>query len=239
MQKIFLSILFSLLFLIPDAFSEEGSTYSFGWLDKDKEVYVLQNREYKKVGTLNLNVAYGMSLSEAFVDETILQGRLGYYFWESLGLEFLYSKNDGKTNDTYAGITGGYGTSGGPGSTPYIQIIDSYAGIILNWSPFYSKINLFNAIVYLDWTFGLGGVSVKEENNAEQIAYNLPTKTYQSETNTGLIFQTSWLFYLSRHWDIRLDLMGLFYSANAPSNGTVKKESTSQWDAVLGVGFRF
>lgn len=237
MQKIFLSLLFVLLMFTTKIFAEEGSTYSFGWLDKDKEVYVLQNREYRKVHNLNLNVAYGMSLSEAFVDETILQGRIGYYFWESLGLEILYSKNDGKTNSTYTGLTGGYG--GGPGSTPYIQIIDSYTALILNWSPFYSKINLFNAIVYLDWTFGLGGVSIKENTNAEQIAYALPSQELISETDTGLIFQTSWIFYLSRAFSIRADLMGLFYSANAPSSGDVVKQSTSQWDAVLGVGFRF
>ena len=242
MQKILVNLIVALLLFTPKLFAEEGSTYQFGWLDKDKEVYVLQNREYKKVNTINLNVSFGMSLSEAFVDETMIQGRLGYYFWESWGLELLYSSNSGKTNSNYAGITGGYGkgTSSGPGSTPYVNIIDSYTAFIINWAPFYSKINLFNGIVYLDWSFGLGGVSVSEKNNAQLVAAGGTGESYQSETSMGLLFQTSWIFYLSRSFDIRLDLIGLSYSALAPTgNYTTAKQTTSQWDAVLGVGFRF
>jgi outer membrane beta-barrel protein len=227
----------------PKIFADEGSTYSFGWLDKDKEVYVLQNREFRKVQTFNFNLAYGLSLSEAFVDETAIQGRIGYYFWEFLGLEILYSKNDGKPNSNFTGITGGYGTgSGGPGSVPFYQIIDDYTGIIVNWSPFYSKINLFNGIVYLDWTFGLGLLAVNQRNNAQAMVEGSDAESKSvlaSELDSGIIFQTSWIFYLSRFFSIRADIMGLWYEGNVPSSGEVKKEVSSQWDAVLGVGFRF
>ena len=37
----------------------EGDTYSFSWLDPDKEVFVLQNRKYRKKGRLHLNAGGG------------------------------------------------------------------------------------------------------------------------------------------------------------------------------------
>jgi outer membrane beta-barrel protein len=241
MQKIFVNLLVALLLFTPKLFAEEGSTYQFGWLDKDKEVYVLQNREYKKVSTINLNVAFGMPISEAFADGYMIQARLGYYFWESWGLELLYSKNSEEVNQTGTDLKTGYGGAG-PGTTPWVNLVESYAGIIVNWSPFYSKINLFNAIVYLDWTFGLGAVSVSSKNNTEQFTTGSTSEpfSFESATSTGFLFQTSWIFYLSKAFSIRADLISINYSADAPSgSGSTKKQAVGEWDALLGVGFRF
>jgi outer membrane beta-barrel protein len=241
MQKIFVNLLVVLLLFTPKLFAEEGSTYQFGWLDKDKEVYVLQNREYKKVSTINLNVAFGMPISEAFADGYMIQARLGYYFWESWGLELLYSKNSEEVNQTGTDLKTGYGGAG-PGTTPWVNLVESYAGIIVNWSPFYSKINLFNAIVYLDWTFGLGAVSVSSKNNTEQFTTGSTSEpfSFESATSTGFLFQTSWIFYLSKAFSIRADLISINYSADAPSgSGSTKKQAVGEWDALLGVGFRF
>jgi outer membrane beta-barrel protein len=241
MQKIFVNLLVVLLLFTPKLFAEEGSTYQFGWLDKDKEVYVLQNREYKKVSTINLNVAFGMPISEAFADGYMVQARLGYYFWESWGLELLYSKNSEEVNQTGTDLKTGYGGAG-PGTTPWVNLVESYAGIIVNWSPFYSKINLFNAIVYLDWTFGLGAVSVSSKNNTEQFTTGSTSEpfSFESATSTGFLFQTSWIFYLSKAFSIRADLISINYSADAPSgSGSTKKQAVGEWDALLGVGFRF
>lgn len=241
MQKILVNLIVVLLLFTPKLFAEEGSTYQFGWLDKDKEVYVLQNREYKKVSTINLNVAFGMPISEAFADGYMVQARLGYYFWESWGLEILYSKNSESVNQTGNDLKTGYGGAG-PGTTPWVNLVDSYTGLIVNWSPFYSKINLFNAIVYLDWTFGLGAVSVSSKNNTQQFVQNetsLPF-SFESATSTGFLFQTSWIFYLSKSFSVRADLISINYSADAPSgSGKTAKQAVGEWDALLGVGFRF
>ena len=239
MQKIFLSLLFVLLIFTPKIFAEEGSTYSFGWLDKDKEVYVLQNREYRKVNTINLNVAFGMPISEPFVEGTMLQGRLGYYFWESWGLELLYSQNSEDINQTGKDLKSGYGGSVPP-TTPWVNLVESYFAAIVNWSPFYSKINLFNGIVYLDWTFGLGAVSVTSENNTPIMIDSSTSEPNKSTTSTGWLFQTSWIFYLSQSFSIRADLISINYSVDAPGGlGATKKQSIGEWDAVLGLGFRF
>jgi hypothetical protein len=50
-------------FLSPKIYSSEGSTYSFDWLDPDKEVYVLQNRKFRKDNT-PFQSHFGMVLTE-------------------------------------------------------------------------------------------------------------------------------------------------------------------------------
>ena len=78
----------------------ESSTYSFSWLDPDKEVYVLQNRKFRKKRSLFLNLGFGKDISESFVDSTQIQGRVGFFFKEDYGLGLLYSQNRGKDSDS-------------------------------------------------------------------------------------------------------------------------------------------
>ena len=152
-----LSTLFLLLSLIVSSqvFANEKDIYEFSWLDPDKEVYVLQNRKFRKSDRLYLNAGWGMTTSGAFVDASAIQGRVGYFFSEDFGLEGLYSKNTGKENNTAASVRAGRGNGTGS-STPFRRIVESYSGGMIIWSPFYSKINTFNKIVYMDWIFGVG-----------------------------------------------------------------------------------
>ena len=46
-KKLAMTLLFSLL-VTSHVFANEKDIYEFSWLDPDKEVYVLQNRELKK-----------------------------------------------------------------------------------------------------------------------------------------------------------------------------------------------
>lgn len=47
----------SLVYLTSSyTFSSEKSVYDFEWLDDDKEIYVLQNRKYRKDGKFNLSL---------------------------------------------------------------------------------------------------------------------------------------------------------------------------------------
>ena len=56
------------MLLSTSLMASESSLYDFSWLDKDKEVYVLQNRQFHKKGTMNLALGGGMTVSGAFVD---------------------------------------------------------------------------------------------------------------------------------------------------------------------------
>ena len=211
----------------------EDSVYSFKWLDQDKEVYVLQNRTFRKDGRLYLNVGGGFATSNPFVKSFNLQGRVSYFFTEEFGFEFLYSKNDGKENDAASSVR----DNGVTGSIPFRRIVNNYMAAMVVWSPFYAKINTFNTIVYLDWMFGLGAAKLEEHNNRNEL--NDPTdKTETTKTHSGLVWETSLMFYFTPQWSMRVDLTGIHYRA-----AMVHDENKDTWytnyDATVSVGFNF
>ena len=95
--QILLLCFFSIPFII---FSSESDIYDFTWLDPDKEVYVLQNRKFRKSGRLYINAGGGMTTSGAFINASNIQFRGGFFFKEDWGLEGVYSLNSGKENET-------------------------------------------------------------------------------------------------------------------------------------------
>jgi outer membrane beta-barrel protein len=237
MLKITLGLFTLILVYSPPLKAEEGSTYSFGWLDKDKEVYVLQGKKFQKARSFMLDVGVGATWSNPFVSATVLQGRLSYFFVETWGLEFLGSKANGKENNNATDLQGGYNGSM-PGVNPFIRIIDYYWALNLVWSPFYSKINLFDGIVYMDIPIGLGYVSVTEKTNAESVSSSSPD-SYTSAMVSGFLFEISGLFYLSKVFDIRIDLIGVNYKDKVPNgNGTTTRQFTGSWNLMVGLGFR-
>ena len=223
------------LALSSQAFASEKDIYEFSWLDPDKEVYVLQNRKFKKAGHLHINAGGGITTSGAFVDSTAIQGRIGYFITEDFGIEGLYSKNSGKENDTAKGVR----SSGpqGTGTTPFRRIVDNYWGAMLVWSPFYSKINTFNKIVYMDWIFGLGYASLKEKNNKLAFVSAFLANQESVESHGGFMWEAGMKFYLDQSFSIRTDLTAVHYSTNNISTpGTSLK---SNFDATLSLGYSF
>lgn len=230
-----LSALFLLLSLAltSQAFASEKDIYEFSWLDPDKEVYVLQNRKYRKAGHLHANVGGGITTSGAFVDATAIQGRVGYFMTEDFGLEGLYSKNSGKENDTATGIRT---NSGSGSSTPFRRIVDNYWGVMALWSPFYSKINTFNKIVYMDWIFGVGYSQLKENNNKIDVQTGGIDKIITSESHSGIIWQAGMKFYLDPSFSIRTDLTAVHYKATSVAGAS---SFYSNFDATVSLGYTF
>lgn len=227
--------LFLLLSLIASSkiLASEKDIYEFSWLDPDKEVYVLQNRKFRKAGHLELNAGGGITTSGAFVSSTAIQGRVGYFITEDFGLEGLYSKNSGKENDTATGIRT---NSGSGSSTPFRRIVENYVGGMALWSPFYSKINTFNKIVYMDWIFGLGVAQLKENNNKLDVKSGGIDKTLTTETHTGLMWEAGMKFYLDPSFSIRTDLTAVHYKAiSVAGNNTYY----SNFDATVSLGYSF
>ena len=218
-------------------FSLEGNTYSFDWLDPDKEVYVLQNRKYRKKGKLYFNAGGGVTTSGAFVDTTVLQGRIGYFAREALGFEFIYSKNEGKENDTFDRV-GNHG--GGAGSTAFRRIVENYVGGMLMLAPFYTKINTFNQIIYADWLMGLGYAKLEESNNEEQFVSQLPGAPETKLSHDGILWNLGMKIYLTRGLALRADLTTVFYQAEKiGGDDSDKKIWWSNWDATASIGFSF
>jgi outer membrane beta-barrel protein len=223
----------SSLLLSLNLHASEKDIYEFSWLDPDKEVYVLQNRKFRKAEHLYVNLGAGITTSGAFVDSTSIQGRAGYFISEDWGIEVLYAKNNGKENDNFKAVRA---TSNGTGSTPFRRIVESYTGGMIVWSPFYSKINTFNKIVYMDWIFGLGVAQLQEHNNKTFFAtQSLATET--TEKHTGLIWSAGMKFFLDEDWSLRADLTGMHYQA---TQVTLNKDTYySNFDATLSLGYTF
>ncbi len=232
-----LKALFLLLSMMVTSkvFANEKDIYEFSWLDPDKEVYVLQNRKFRKVGHVHFNAGWGITTSGAFVNATAIQGRIGYFITEDFGLEGLYSKNSGSENDTAKGVR----SSGpqGTGTTPFRRIVDSYSGAMVLWSPFYSKINTFNKIVYMDWIFGLGYSTLKEKNNKLAFVSASTANVVSVESHGGIIWEAGMKFYLDQSFSIRTDLTAIHYNTNnVATPGTSWK---SNFDATASLGYSF
>ncbi len=216
-----------------NAFASEDSVYSFKWLDQDKEVYVLQNRTFRKDGHFFLNLGGGFATSNPFVKSYQAQIKGGYFFTEEWGFELLYSKNSGQENDAAESVR----DNGVTGSIPFRRIVENYMTAMVLWAPFYAKINTFNTIIYVDWMFGLGMAKLDEKNNRRELSDpNDKEETYES--HSGVAWQTALVFYFTPRWSMRVDLLGIHYRAPM-----VHDENKDTWytsyDATLSVGLTF
>ena len=218
-------------------FANEKSVYEFSWLDKDKEIYVLQNRKFRKDGRLYVGATAAKTLSGAFIDSYGGSARAGYFFSEDWGVEFAYGKNSGSENDTAKGVFEQ------ASSIAYYRKIDNYMGAMLMWSPFYSKINTFNQIFYFDWMFGIGPASIKTLDNSARFA-NVNDKTLASENLVGAIWNTGLRFYLNESWSLRIDITGLNYKADKSRKTNVGNNLKTDkifgtYDLGLGLNYSF
>ncbi len=218
--------------------ANERSLYKFSWLDQDKEIYVLQNRKFRKVGGVYVGATGVKTLSGAFVDSYGGSVRAGYFFTEDWGLEFAFGKNSGKENNTARGVRS-------QGTVPFYRKIDSYTGAMLMWSPFYSKINTFNKVFYFDWMFGLGAASIATQDNRNKFnTGSFDEDTLTKENNFGILWNTGFRFYLTEHWSLRADITGLNYRGTSVTqtgaSPTTKSEKIfGNYDLGLGLNYSF
>ena len=231
---IFSFIFFGFLSSI-NTFASEGDAYDFSWLDPDKEVFVLQNRKFRKAGRMHANVGYGFTTSGAFVDAKAIQARAGYFFQESMGVEFVYSMNSGEENDTAKSVR----NPGGAGSFPFRRIIDNYMGAMFLWSPFYNKINTFNKIVYMDWILGIGFAKLEETNNQSEILTSGGDTTLTTESHNGLMWDLGTKFYINEMWSLRVDINAIHYKATEAKSVDATEQWYSNYDLVFALGINF
>lgn len=233
LKFLFFQVLF--LSIIELSHASESSVYDFSWLDSDKEIYVLQNRKYRKIGKAEASVGYGMTVSGAFVDASALQARFSYFFKEDWGFQFLYSKNSGSENDAAKSVR----NAGGPGSTPFRRIVDNYMAGMLLWSPFYGKINTFNKIVYFDWILGAGYGKLEETNNRDELTSGaLSSKSLKTETHSTFFLETGLKFYINKSFNLNLNLTAGYYKAK---NALTKPSDVyySNYDLTVSAGYSF
>lgn len=229
--KLLILVLFSL-----SIFAAENDVYRFKWLDDDKQVFVLQNKQYRKENRFFLSLSGGLTTSGEFTDGTAAQARLGYFFHENWGIKLMYSLNNAETNDSAEAIIA-------QGTVPFYRSITNYVGGAIQWAPFYSKINTFNSIAYADWILGVGAVSISDENNSPRFS-SFSDENLLKENHTGITWNASFILYFTAHWAARFDVTGIHYKADqyqasGISSTTVESKFFHHYDLTLGIQYIF
>lgn len=223
-----------LLFTTTFVFAAEDSMYDFSWLDKDKEVYVLQNRKFRKKSNVYIGGTVGRSVSGAFIDSSEINLLAGYFFSEDWGIELSYTKADGSENKTSDSVNA-------QGSVPFYRKIDTATSAMLMWSPFYSKINTFNKIFYYDWMFGAGVANVSTLDNRNEFPGGSSADELTTESLSGFAWMTAIRFYISPSWSTRVDFRATHVNADSAVNGETDTEKrwSNYYNFNLGLNYTF
>lgn len=242
MRKLsFFSILFYCIFLLPskNLFAAEDSVYDFLWLDPDKSVYVLQNKTYRKTKTISVEASFLTTLGKAFQDSYGVDLKAQYYFNEHYGMEIFHTRYTNTDSDDYKNVVAvTQSNNSGQATYPFVRRLNAATGALFLVSPFYGKINTFNKIFYFDWSFGAGLAFLDAESNLRTVRQVNTPNQYDSESFTAFVYKTSFKFHTSRKWSAVIDLRNMNYQAAGPRD-TASKELRSNWDFMVGVGFKF
>lgn len=220
----------------PQVHAAEKDIYKFLWLDPDKSVYVLQNKLYKKNGKSYFNVSYINGISSAFQSTSGLGGLFGYYFGEEWSVELVFNKYTNNNNSAYETLFTVAKT------VPFIRKINHAYGVIVNWSPFYGKINTFNKIFYFDWSFGVGLQRLLAESNAKTVAKSEISDQFEEESFNSLVLKTSFKFHVKSY--IHLDVSyckNMFMGAGpyAENGSRPPDKLRSNTDIIFSLGMSF
>lgn len=220
---------------IQTANAAEEDLYDFLWLDQDKQVYVLQNKVFKKKGRFFVNAGYIMGLTNEFQDTSGWQASVGYNFSEQLGLELMYNEYSNTDNAAVTNLRDINDT------VPFQRKLASSYGLLLKWSPFYGKINTFNSIIYFDWSFGAGAGQLKSNSNALTVDQTNQEDTFKGEDYMAGFLKTSFEIHATERITIGTTLLRTIYKAPGPTVDGVA--GTDKWrgnsDFILSVGFSF
>lgn len=224
-----------LLAVGPTLQAAEDDLYKFLWLDPDKQVYVLQNKVYKKKHSFYGTLGFLSGSTNEFQDTTGFHLSGGWYFHEEWAFELFYNTYSNKNNDAYDNL------QRINGSVPFIRKVESSYGAMAIWSPFYGKVNTFNKIFYFDWNFGLGLAKINAETNAKTVANPSTSDQFESESHMGIAYKTGFRFHASEHIHIGVDYFRQSYQAPGPTvNGAV---GSDKWrhntDVIFSIGFSY
>lgn len=222
-----------------NAAASESSVYDFSWLDKDKEVYVLQNRKFRKNKRLYVGGLVGRQVNGAFINSNEASVHGGFFFREDWGFEVSYTLASGSTNATHDAVN----EQGA--AVAFYRKIDTSVSAMALWAPFYAKINTFNKIFYYDWMFGAGLANVTTLDNRNEFDQASPdSDKLTEETNTGLTWMSNFRFYITNNWSAELRVEGLHLNVDMVSEDVSNADTTeTRWnhyyDFKLGLNYTF
>ena len=211
----------------PPSNSDE---YNFSWLDPDKKIYVLQNRKYLKAGHLMVSAMGGVASTSPYLTTYNVQPRLSFFLSEAFGIETFYTLMSNSENGNFDALK-----QASPSTNPLIREIRSQYGVLLNYVPWYAKINVFNKILYFDWYFSGGAGTIQSALDRRQTV-SAP-HDYVEQSTLGVFAGTGHIYHLTQDFSVRLDMTASFY--RAPNLGTSgDKIWFSNYLFAIGLGYR-
>jgi outer membrane beta-barrel protein len=210
--------------------------YEFKWLDPEKKVFVLQDKLYENQKKFYINLGYGFQDLSQFQDTTNFHLALGYYFKEEWGVEVFTNIYRNKNNNAYEAVQN---PQSGTPVLPFILRTKSIYGLMAIYSPFYAKLNTYNLIYYIDWSFGLGGAQVNGEDNYADFSAGNTTlqRGYESVSKTAITAKTQVAFHISDLWSFNIDFYNYWVKARQPNGGSEKYIRFHDWIFSLGMTF--
>jgi outer membrane beta-barrel protein len=210
-----------------EAAEDPDNEYNFSWLDPDKKVSVLQNRKFRKANRPMISLGLGLANTNAYRKSDVIDPRIAYYFNESWGMEVFYSMFSNKMNTTALALET---TS----VRPDVIEITSQVGALLQWVPWYAKINVFNTVLYFDWYFAGGAGTM----NANMIPGSTSTGVAgTSKSLTAFYFGTGHIYHVTDSFIVRLDFMNAWFKA--PQRAVTGPDTFfNSTTFEIGAGFR-
>ena len=221
---------------ITTSFAGTKDYYEFKWLDPEKKVFVLQDKLYENHKKFYINLGYGFQDLSQFQDSTTFHGALGYYFHEEWAVELFASIYRNKDNNAYAAVQNP--KSGNP-VLPFIFRSKSTYGLMAIYSPFYAKLNTYNLIYYIDWSFGLGAAKLNAEDNFRDFdaGETSPNVGYEKVSKTAITAKTQITFHLSDLWALNIDFYNYWVKTRQPNGESEDFIRFHDW--IFSVGMKF
>jgi len=234
-MKLFNVVIFLFLTLSTNIWAGTKDYFEFKWLDPEKKVFVLQDKLHENEKKVYFNVGLGTQALSDFQDSTAYHFALGYYFAEEWGVEAFAHIYNNKDNDSYDAV------QNGPSGQvlPFILRVENAYGFLLLYSPFYAKLNTYNLIYYIDWSFGLGASQLGTEDNYSDFAASRtePTLGYESANKTAITAKTQISFHLSQMFQLNIDFYNYWVKTRQPNGGDEKYIRFHDWIFSLGMAF--
>ena len=216
--------------LLPlSIFAKEGSKYNFSGSIRIKKSMSCKIESFVKKESCKFLVVLVRLQEELMLMEQASKQEV-LSFKEDFGVQFLYSKNNSEFNDLANRVVD-------QNAVPYTRFIDDYMGAEFVWSPFYSKINIFDKILYFDWMFNVGYQQINTSDNRRQ--FTVTTDTALTEQSiSGFSIGTSLLFHITQNIGIRLDITQLRFESDF---FTDTNQSEKYWfkntDVTVGLNY--
>jgi outer membrane beta-barrel protein len=227
----------ALIFFTCNLYAGIKNVYKYKWLDPKKKVYVLQNKIHPNKNAWNFTLGWGNSQLSDFQDSTGIHVTASYHFLEEWGVELFYTAYANSNNSSYEAIQSQTGQV-----IPHIITFDNVVGANLIFSPFYGKLNTFNKIFYIDWSFGAGlGMASSQDNTQDFISPGGATSQlnrFTRENRMTLSLKTQVKWHVTDRFKVLLDFNNYFTNLPEPEFGMPEAMRRS-FDLIFSVGMKF